>query len=251
MEGKQAKIPTHVGIIMDGNGRWARSRGLERLEGHRRGVENVQTTLETAREWGIRYLTLYAFSVENWKRPEEEVNALMDLLVDFLSSQKQHLLENQIRLHTIGREADLPPQVREILQEVREATACYSEYHLVLALNYGARTEVLDAVQQYGQDLLDGKAASQGLQWEEFRKYLYTADLPDPDLIIRTSGENRLSNFLLLQAAYAEMFFSPVYWPDFGREQFAEAIQAYSSRERRFGQTSEQISRETISPKLS
>lgn len=241
MEGKQAKIPEHVGIIMDGNGRWARNRGLERLEGHRQGVENVRTILEAANEWGIRYLTLYAFSVENWKRPQDEVNALMDLLVDFLHNQQQHLLDNQIRLHTIGREADLPPRVQEALDAARTQTAHFTQNHLVLALNYGARTEVLDAVQRYGEDLLKGQTSG-ALQWKQFQRYLYTRDLPDPDLIIRTSGENRLSNFLLLQAAYAEMYFSPVCWPDFGREQFAEAIRAYSARERRFGLTSEQLS---------
>lgn len=242
MEGKQVKIPKHVGIIMDGNGRWARNRGLERLEGHRQGVDNVRTILEAAQEWGIRYLTLYAFSVENWKRPQDEVNALMDLLVDFLENQRQHLLDNQIRLHTIGREADLPVQVQEALDTARNQTAHFTQNHLVLALNYGARTEVLDAVQRYGEALLKGQTSTEPLSWEQFQQYLYTRDLPDPDLIIRTSGENRLSNFLLLQAAYAEMYFSPVCWPDFGRDQFAEAVRAYSTRERRFGLTSEQLS---------
>ncbi len=241
MTGSNTNVPLHVAIIMDGNGRWAQSRGLARLDGHRRGVENVRSALEAAREWGIRYLTLYAFSVENWKRPKKEVDTLMDLLVRFLTREQKHLIKHRIRLRTIGRQQDLPERVQKVLQQACERTREFTEHNLVLALNYGARTELLDAVQQYGEAIQQGTVSPGALSWDEFQQYLYTRDIPDPDLIIRTSGENRLSNFLLLQAAYAEMYFSPVYWPEFNRNEFANAIRCYQSRERRFGLTGEQL----------
>lgn len=226
---------------MDGNGRWAKSRGLHRIEGHREGVKNVKVALEVANTHQIQYLTLYAFSVENWKRPKEEVDALMGLLVDFLEEQKQHLFERKIRLRTIGRQEGLPNAVCQSLAKVCAETAMSTEHQLILALNYGGRTEVLDAVQHYGEDLLAGKVPQGSLSWEQFREYLYTKSIPDPDLIIRTSGESRLSNFLLLQSAYAEIYTSPVCWPDFGEEEFEKALVSFQTRERRFGKTSEQI----------
>lgn len=241
------RLPAHVAIIMDGNGRWARQRGLPRLEGHRRGVEAVRSIIEGARELGIRYLTLYAFSVENWRRPEDEVGGLMSLLEYFLKRETATLVKNGIRLRTIGRTQDLPPVVRGELERAIAATAQFTEHTLVLALNYGSRTEVLDAARAYAQAVAAGSITTNDASWESFARHLYTRDLPDPDLVIRTSGETRVSNFLLLQAAYAEFVFTPVLWPDFTKADLAAAVAAYSQRERRFGQTSEQVSQGVVS----
>lgn len=234
-------VPEHVAIIMDGNGRWARQRGLPRLEGHRRGIEAVRSVIEGAQELGIRYLTLYAFSVENWRRPEDEVGGLMGLLEHFLKRETQTLVKNQIRLRTIGQTHHLPPAVRTELQRAIAATAKFTEHTLVLALNYGSRTEVVDAARAYAAALAAGAVADNDRSWEAFAQHLYTCDLPDPDLVIRTSGETRVSNFLLLQAAYAEFVFTPVLWPDFTKSDLAAAVQVYGTRERRFGRTSEQV----------
>jgi undecaprenyl diphosphate synthase len=236
-----AHVPRHVAIIMDGNGRWAKARGLPRVEGHRRGVETVRRTIEAARDFGIEYLTLYAFSVENWRRPVEEVGALMKLLEYFLKKETKTLIKNQVRLRTIGRTEDLPPKVRQELDKTIAATADFTEHTLVLALNYGSRTEVLDAARAYAAGIAEGTIDPHDLSWESFAKHLYTTDLPDPDLIIRTSGENRVSNFLLLQAAYAEFIFLPIYWPEFNREEFAKALTEFNQRERRFGRTGDQL----------
>ncbi len=226
---------------MDGNGRWAKQRGLPRIEGHRRGVETVRSTIETARELGIRYLTLYAFSVENWRRPQDEVGALMNLLEFFLKRETATLVKNKVQLRTIGRTADLPPVVRRELERAIAATAHFTEHTLVLALNYGSRTEVLDAAKAYAASVAAGEIADDDESWESFARHLYTADLPDPDLVIRTSGETRMSNFLLMQAAYAEFVFLPIYWPDFAKPHFEAAAQEYARRERRFGRTGEQV----------
>jgi len=236
-----AQIPNHIAIIMDGNGRWAKQRGLPRIEGHRRGVETVRSIIDGAKEQGIRYLTLYAFSVENWKRPQEEVGALMSLLEYFLKREVATLVKNQVRLLTIGRTQDLPEVVRRQLDIAIAATSHFTEHTLVLALNYGSRTEVVDAARAYAAAIAAGKISPNDSSWETFSRHLYTADLPDPDLVIRTSGEYRVSNFLLLQAAYAEFVYTPVLWPDFTKADLAAAIEAYSKRERRFGQTSEQL----------
>lgn len=233
--------PCHVGIIMDGNGRWAQSRGLPRNEGHRQGVENVRRILKSAREAGLRYLTLYAFSCENWSRPEEEVSALMFLLERYLRTHVQELMEQGVQLRAIGRLQELPEGVHALLRRIMAETAGNSEGVLTLALNYGARTEVLDAVAAWQAAVKAGREDETALDWATFSRFLYTADLPDPDLIIRTSGENRISNFLLLQAAYAEFYFSPKFWPDFTPEDFAEAVDSFGRRERRFGRTGEQI----------
>lgn len=236
-----ARVPAHVAIIMDGNGRWAQQRGLPRLEGHRRGVETVRTVVDAARELGVRCLTLYAFSAENWRRPADEVSGLMGLLDFFLRRELDNLIKEKVRLRTIGRTADLPAGVRRELDRVVAATAGFTDWTLVLALNYGAQTEAADAARAYAEAVRAGREDPAACSWERFARYLYTADLPAPDLLIRTSGEQRLSNFLLLQLAYAELVFSPVLWPDFGREEFAAALAEYGRRERRYGLVPAQV----------
>jgi undecaprenyl diphosphate synthase len=242
-------VPEHVAIIMDGNGRWAKRRGLPRLEGHRRGAESVRKVLDAARVLGIRYLTLYAFSVENWRRPEDEVGGLMTLLETFLRNEKATLMKNGIRLRAIGRTEALPARAREALAEVVAATAHFTERHLVLALNYGARTEVLDAARAFAAAVAAGEASlDDAATWEGFARHLYTRDLPDPDLVIRTSGELRLSNFLLVQSAYAEFVFTPALWPEFGAAELEAAVNEYRRRERRYGLTGEQIAPPRVAP---
>lgn len=236
-----ATVPAHVAIIMDGNGRWAKQRGLPRIEGHRRGVEAVRTVLDATRALGIRYLTLYAFSAENWNRPADEVGALMGLLEIFLKRETATLVKNQVRLLTIGRTEDLPETVRRQLAAAKEQTAGFTGHTLTLALNYGSRTELVDAARAYAAAVAAGKEKLNDSSWDTFSRYLYTAGIPDPDLLIRTSGEIRLSNFLMMQCAYAELVFSPVLWPDFGREQLEAALDDFYRRERRFGMTSEQL----------
>lgn len=233
--------PAHVAIIMDGNGRWARQRGLPRLEGHRRGVEAVRNIIEGARDMGISYLTLYAFSAENWKRPQDEVGGLMGLLEYFLRKETATLVKNRVRLRTIGRIQDLPPVVRAELEKAIEATAHFKDHTLILALNYGARSEVIDAARAYAAAVASGKEKLNDDSWSTFSRYLHTAGIPDPDLVIRTSGETRISNFLLLQAAYAEFVFTPVLWPDFTKADLAAALADYARRERRFGLTGDQL----------
>jgi undecaprenyl diphosphate synthase len=236
-----AKHPTHVAIIMDGNGRWAKQRGLPRIEGHRRGVETVRSIIDAAREQKIKYLTLYAFSVENWKRPPEEVSALMSLLEFFLKRETKTLIKNRVRLLTIGRTQELPDVVRTQLDAAKKATEHFTEHTLVLALNYGSRTEIVDAARAYATAVASGKEKLNDGSWATFSRYLYTADIPDPDLIIRTSGEKRVSNFLLMQGAYAEFVFTDILWPDFTKSDFAAALDHFGKRERRFGQTSDQL----------
>lgn len=226
---------------MDGNGRWANERGLPRIEGHRRGADAVKRALKAAQENGVKIITLYAFSVENWNRPKDEVDALMQLLDRFLKDQLTELIKRKIRLRVVGRYQELPEHIRERLSHVEAATAKFTDYTLALALNYGARTEVVDAARAIAQAAQAGKINPNELDYEQFAQHLYTKDLPDPDLVIRTSGEARLSNFLLLQAAYAEIYFTPVLWPDFDEKQFKLALTDYAARERRYGQTAEQL----------
>ena len=233
--------PHHVAIIMDGNGRWAKQRGLPRLEGHRRGVETVRTTTFAARDLGVKMLTLYAFSVENWKRPQDEVGGLMSLLEYYLKKELETFIRDRVRLRTIGRTDELPAGVQKVLHSTIEATRHFDDYTLVLALNYGSRTEVVDAARAYAAAVAAGQEKLNDGSWATSRRYLSTADMPDPDLVIRTSGETRVSNFLLLQAAYAEFAFTPVLWPDFTKADLAAAIADYHRRERRFGLTSEQL----------
>jgi undecaprenyl diphosphate synthase len=236
-----ATVPPHVAIIMDGNGRWAKNRGLPRIDGHRRGVETVRTTTFAARDLGVKMLTLYAFSIENWKRPPEEVSALMGLLEFYLKQELATFVRDRVRLRTIGRTDELPAGVQKVLRTTIEETKQFTDYTLVLALNYGARTEVVDAARAYAAAVAAGKEKLNDGSWSTFSRYLYTADMPDPDLVIRTSGETRISNFLLMQAAYAEFVFTPVLWPDFTKADLAAAIADYNRRERRFGLTSEQL----------
>ena len=231
-------LPRHVALIMDGNGRWAKSRRMPRLFGHRNGVENVRAVVNTAKEVGVPYITLYAFSTENQNRPKDEKSGLMKLLEEFLKRELPSMMEDGIRLRAIGDLSGLPDFAQKIVEDTIEQTKENANWNLTLALNYGSRQEVLKAVAKYAQNHPDSKTVP---TWEEFSPYLETLDLPDPDLIIRTSGEFRLSNFLLLQAAYAEIFVSPLHWPDFGRDAFLEALVNYAQRERRFGKTSEQI----------
>lgn len=226
---------------MDGNGRWANERGLPRIEGHRRGADAVKRALKAAQENGVKIITLYAFSVENWNRPKDEVDALMQLLDRFLKDQLTELVKRKIRLRVVGRYQELPEHIRERLSHVEAATAEFTDYTLALALNYGARTEVVDAARAIAQAAQAGKINPDELDYEQFAQHLYTKDLPDPDLVIRTSGEARLSNFLLLQAAYAEIYFTPVLWPDFDEKHFKLALTDYAARERRYGQTAEQL----------
>ncbi len=235
------EVPQHVGIIMDGNGRWAKQRGRPRLDGHRNGVINVRRVLESAKELGVPYVTLFAFSVENWSRPPPEVRGLMTLLREFLRRETKNMVKEGIRLRVIGDFDGLPPKVREILSESIEATKLNDERHLSLALNYGSRAETIDAVKRYAKMVRNGEAEPDELDWKGFSNLLYTAELPDPDLIIRTSGENRLSNFLLLQGAYAEIHVTPVLWPEFNGKEFRKAVESYGQRERRFGKTGEQV----------
>ena len=234
-------VPAHIAIIMDGNGRWAKSRGLPRIEGHRRGVETVRTTTFAARDLGVKVLTLYAFSVENWKRPQDEVGGLMTLLEFYLKKELTTFVRDRVRFRTIGRTGELPASVQKLLRETVEATKHFNDYTLVLALNYGARTEVVDAARAYATAVAAGRENLNDDSWATFNRYLSTADLPDPDLVIRTSGETRISNFLLMQAAYAEFYFTPTLWPDFTKADLAAAIADFNRRERRFGLTSEQL----------
>ena len=238
-----ADIPRHVAIIMDGNGRWAKKRGLPRIEGHRRGVETVRTITFAARDLGVKMLTLYAFSVENWSRPKSEVGALMGLLEYYLKKELETFVRDRVRLRTIGRIDELPAPVKRLLRTTMEETKAFEDYTLVLALNYGSRAEVADAANAYAAALAAGRERPDDASWAAFSRYLYTADMPDPDLVIRTSGETRISNFLLLQAAYAEFVFTPVLWPDFAKADLAAAIADFSRRERRYGLTSEQVAK--------
>ena len=234
-------VPNHVAIIMDGNGRWAKQRGLPRIEGHRRGVETVRSTIDAARDLGIHYLTLYAFSAENWQRPPDEVSALMSLLEFFLRRETKNLVKHRIRLHTIGRIEELPAGPLRELKRALAATRHFTEWNLVLALNYGSRTELADAARAYAAAIAAGRENPDEASWTALSRYLYTVDLPDPDLLIRTSGETRLSNFLLMQCAYAELVFSPVLWPDFTKAELVTAVEEFQRRERRFGLTGEQV----------
>ncbi len=231
------KVPTHVAIIMDGNGRWALSRGLPRIAGHRAGTENLRRVLEGCGELGIKYLTLYAFSTENWGRPEAEVLGLMKILEDVIDSELQELKEEGVRLRHIGHLEQLAPNLRAKVLQAIEMTKENDRLTLNIAFNYGGRDEIVHAIQQMIADGIGPEEVSDKL----VSRYLYTRDVPDPDLVIRTSGELRISNFLIWQAAYAEWYFTPVYWPDFDKDELKKAVEEFGSRERRFGMTSAQI----------
>jgi undecaprenyl diphosphate synthase len=235
------RLPRHLAIIMDGNGRWAKIRSLPRIEGHRKGAESVRNVVRACRRFGIEVLTLYAFSLENWKRPPNEVAALMDLLKGYLVSERQEMVENGIRLHVIGRRSDLTRDIQNILQETIDATAHNGDMHLNLALSYSGRSEILEAFKRFMADVQQGSADPPNLTEETFSEYLDTRGLPEPDLLIRTSGEKRISNFLLWQLAYTEIHFTETLWPDFSEAQLIEALRDYERRERRFGRISEQV----------
>lgn len=229
------KVPRHLAIIMDGNGRWARRKGLPRLEGHRVGAESVRSALRSCRRQGIEFLTLYAFSSENWVRPRTEVTGLMSLLRTFLRDQGHELHENKVRLRAVGHLQDLPLLVRRELDRMIKETKDYREGTLTLALSYGGRAEILDACRAIAAAAARGELTPRQLDEEKMRTFLYQPDVPDPDFMIRTSGEMRISNFLLWQLSYAELYFTDVLWPDFREAEFDLAIEEYKRRHRRFG----------------
>jgi undecaprenyl diphosphate synthase len=235
------RLPKHIAIIMDGNGRWAEKRGNKRIFGHKNAIAAVRDTVEASAELGIGYLTLYVFSTENWKRPKTEVDALMSLLVSTIHAETKDLNDNNIRIHVIGDIESLPRGVQEQLRQSIELTRNNTGLRLILALSYGSRWEILNAVKKVALDIEKGNLNSNDLDNLVFEKYLNTAGFPDPELVIRTSGEYRVSNFLLWQIAYAELYFTPTLWPDFRREHLYEAILSYQRRERRFGKTAGQI----------
>ncbi|ADL51522.1 isoprenyl transferase [Clostridium cellulovorans] len=229
------KIPEHIAIIMDGNGRWAQGKKLPRSAGHKAGAENVREITKECSKLGVKYLTLYAFSTENWKRSNEEVNILMKLMVEFLNKEIDELHENQVVVRCLGDITKLPEECRKTLEEAYERTKDNTGINLNLAINYGGRDEILKAVRLIAKDVLESKSNIETLDIGDVEKYLYTAGMPDPDLIIRPSGEKRISNFLLWQCAYSEFWYSNINWPDFNRNNLQEAILDYQDRDRRFG----------------
>lgn len=234
-------LPQHIAIIMDGNGRWAKQHGRERLYGHRNGTASVRAVLEKCVELGIPYLTLYAFSLENWNRPKDEVDGLMDLFVENLVKELPEFHERGIRLLTIGDRSLLTPRTLVLIENFERETAHYTRTTLVLALSYSARWEITEMARRIARDVAAGRLRPEQITDETVAANMQTAHIPDPDLLIRTSGEFRLSNFLLWQLAYTELYFTDTLWPDFGKEQLVEAIEQYQNRERRFGKTSEQL----------
>ncbi|HEX3033925.1 MAG TPA: isoprenyl transferase [Thermodesulfobacteriota bacterium] len=234
----KSDLPKHIVIIMDGNGRWAHRKGLDRISGHREGMKSVKSVVRAARELGIKAITLYAFSAQNWKRPKSEVDALMELLKHYLIKEGDTLIKRGIRLNAIGRLWELPYDVYQILTEIMEKTNKCREMTLTLALSYGGREEIIDAIKKL---ISNRYTSTENINEETFSQFLYTADLPEPDLLIRTSGEMRISNFLLWQLAYTEIYVTKTLWPDFRKRHLIRALLNYQSRERRFGLTSEQI----------
>jgi undecaprenyl diphosphate synthase len=235
------KLPLHIAIIMDGNGRWAIQHGKDRIFGHQRGVESVRSVIEAAAELGIKYLTLYAFSTENWGRPDDEVSALMSIMVQSLNNETDTLMKNNIRLSAIGDLDRLADDVRKRLSETIRLTSGSEGLNLVIALSYSSRWEITEAAKKIAAEASKGNIKSESVNEALFEKYLNTSGIPDPDLMIRTSGELRISNFLLWQLAYSELYFTEKLWPDFGKEDLYNAIIDFQKRERRFGRTSEQI----------
>ncbi|MFN8287073.1 MAG: isoprenyl transferase [Chitinophagales bacterium] len=236
------RLPKHIAVIMDGNGRWAKQRGQNRIFGHRNGVQAVRDTAEACAELGVKHLTVYAFSSENWNRPQLEVSALMTLLLKTLNSELKTLLKNDIRLGAIGDIQSLPKGVAQQLQDAIDKTAHCKRMELILALSYSGKNEITNAVKVLAEEVKQGKLQVENITEELIAKNLYTAGRPDPELMIRTSGEKRVSNFLLWQLAYAEFYFTDIFWPEFTKEELYKAILEYQNRERRFGKTSEQLS---------
>jgi undecaprenyl diphosphate synthase len=233
------KLPKHVAIIMDGNGRWARQKAMNRVIGHEEGTESVRVVVRASREIGIKFLTLYAFSEENWKRPKYEISALMTILKRFLKSELKEMQENGIRFIAIGRIHKLPEDIRNLIEETITKTSGNTNMTLALALSYGGRQEIYDAVQKIAKRIISGDIQPSDINEELISDFLYTAGMPDPDLLIRTSGEYRISNFLLWQIAYAEIYITPTLWPDFRKDEYLKAIEEYQKRDRRFGAAGE------------
>lgn len=240
-EVSQGNLPRHIAIIMDGNGRWAKEQGQDRLFGHFHGVESVRNIVEGCAEIGVQYLTLYAFSTENWDRPENEVNGLMELLVDTIRKETETLNKNNIKMHVIGDRRMLSPEVNKELDESLEITAANTGLNLIMALSYSGRWELVNAVKNIAMDVEKGKLKAESIGQETLQQFLWTSNFPDPELMIRTSGEYRISNFLLFQLAYAELYFTNTRWPDFRKKHLFEAILDFQRRERRYGKTSEQL----------
>jgi len=238
---QHTNIPKHIAIIMDGNGRWAKSKGYKRVLGHERGTSTVNQIVEACVDLGVEYLTLFAFSTENWQRPKYEVNSLMKLLVSSMRKELQNMHDKKIKLSAIGNIKKLPDKVKDQLKEVMDATATYGKLKLTLALSYSSRDELIDAVKSISRKVKDNVIDVDSINQSTINTHLYTHDLPDVDLLIRTSGEQRISNFMLWQIAYAELYFCDVLWPDFTKEHLFEAINNFQKRERRFGKTSEQL----------
>ena len=237
----KTNVPNHIAVIMDGNGRWAKQRNLDRTEGHRKGVESVRTIMRAASKIGVKYVTLYTFSTENWNRPQEEVDALMELMIHAVMKETDELVENGIRLQVIGDLDRLPSKTRKALESCLEATSKGEVSTVILALSYSARWEIIEATKNILVDVNNNKLQSDNIDEDVFAKYLTTKDFPDPDLLIRTGGEKRISNFLLWQIAYAELIFTDELWPDFSEDSLFKTIIEYQQRERRFGKTSEQL----------
>ena len=240
------RIPQHVAIIMDGNGRWAKRKGELRIFGHTNGVDSVREALTAAVEVGVQYLTLYAFSTENWNRPKEEIAALMDLLVQSIYNEIDELNSKGVKLETIGDVEILPKTCQNALIDAKEKTKYNKKITLILALSYSSRREIANAIKKMTQEVVDGKLSSDSINEDLISSYLSTANYPDPELLIRTSGENRVSNFLMWQLAYTELYFTKILWPDFKKKNFYRAIYDYQKRERRFGKTSDQILNENV-----
>jgi len=241
VERSAPRVPTHIAIIMDGNGRWAKERGLPRVEGHRRGVEAVRRAVRSAIEMGVPFLTIYSFSSENWSRPAEEVSDLMGLLKRFIRNDLADLHRNNVRIRVIGVRGNLTPDINALLIEAEELTRANTGLNLVVAFNYGARQEIVEAARRLVADALAGRIEASDIDEMALAARLDTSGIPDPDLIIRTSGEQRLSNFLLWQSAYAELVFLPMHWPDFDHAAFQSAVAIYAARERRFGGTAAMV----------
>jgi undecaprenyl diphosphate synthase len=236
---QREKLPRHLAIIMDGNGRWAQERMLRRIVGHRKGVETAKMVVDECSNLGIAYLTLFAFSAENWLRPKTEVSALMALLKKYIKAETPRMMQNNVRFNVIGNRDDLPPDVNSVVDEALARTSANTGMVLTLALSYGARQEIVRAARLMAADIASGKVA--GNDEAIFAGYLYTADMPEPDFLVRTSGEMRISNFLLWQLAYTELYFADINWPDFDKDQLYKALSVYQARERRFGRTSGQL----------
>ncbi len=237
----RSKLPQHVAFIMDGNGRWAKRQGQIRLFGHRRGVKTVKEMLTAAGDLGIKYVTVYAFSTENWSRPADEVSGIMGLLSSAIDDEIENMMKNGVRVSMIGEMERLPKYLREKVAYVIERTKNNTKLNFIVALSYSGRWDIVEAVKKIAADCVEGKVSPESINGDMFSNYLSTANVPDPELMIRTSGESRISNFLLYQLAYSELYFTDVLWPDFDREELYKALISYQNRERRFGKTSEQV----------